>query len=117
MADEIDFTSYFSAFSFSEKQLIYRGLLSLVMSNSGYGFANNDQGHIAYAIGKSGKSDYSQFGDSPERNKLFQMMHTLTVQLSDAEIDQSSEIADYVFSWSDFCHLAYSAHERSKIQG
>ncbi len=104
----------FARFDFSEKQLLYRGLLSLVQSNSGFGFCNNNQGHPAYAIGRDGKFDYEQWGDCPDRNRLFKLMHTLSVDLSQAEIDSSSEIGDYVFSWADFCILAYSAYERAK---
>ncbi len=106
----------FAGFDFFEKQLLYRGLLSLVQSNSGFGFCNNDQGHPAYAIGRDGKFDYDQWGDSPDRNTLFKLMHTLSVELSEAEIDSSSEIGDYVFSWADFCILAYSAYERAKTK-
>lgn len=101
----------FSGFSFSEMQMIYLGLLALVKSNSGKGFCNCDQGHPAYAIGRSGDYDHEQWGDSPEHNKLFQMMHALSVSLSEAELDGTSEIGDYVFSWSDFCRLAYAAYE------
>ena len=61
----MDSNSSFDSFGFSEKQLLYRGLLCLVESNSGYGFCNNDQGHPAYAIGQSGQYDYAQWGDSP----------------------------------------------------
>ena len=32
----------FEGFDFSEKQMLYEGLLSLVKNNSGTGFANND---------------------------------------------------------------------------
>lgn len=99
---------------FSEKQLIYRGLLALVTSNSGYGFCNNDQGHLAYAIGRNGTFDYKQWGDSPEQNRLFAMMHSLSVELSTAEIDGGAEIPDYVFCWADFCTLAYTAYEQAK---
>src|SRR2546421_12650578 len=106
-------SSPFESLTFSEKQLIYRGLLGLVNSNSGYGFCNNDQGHPAYAVGRSGTVDYDQFGDSPERNHLFRMMHTLSVDLSAGEIDESSEIAEYVFCWADFCNLAYAAYQES----
>jgi len=102
----------FSSFSFSEKRLIYQGLLALVNNNSGCGFCNNDQGHPAYAIGRKGEHNYQQWGDSPEHNKLFNMMHTLSVELNAAEIDGQSEISEYVFSWQDFCILAYGAHER-----
>ena len=104
----------FESLSHSQRSLVYQGLLKLVTTNSGVGFANNDQGHMAYAIGRSGKSDYEQFGDSPDRNQLFQMMHSLTTQLSAAELDDSSEISDYVFAWSDFCNLAYAAFENGQ---
>ena len=100
--------------SYSERKLLYLGLLALVKNNSGEGFQNSDQGHPAYAIGRGGKFDYDCWGDSPEKNKLFGMMHTLSVSLSEAEIDSSSEISDYVFCWADFCHLAYGAYEKLK---
>src|SRR6266513_3499845 len=106
--------SPFESLSFSEKQLLYRGLLCLVTSNSGYGFCNNDQGHPAYAVGRSGQYDHKQWGDSPERNNLFNMMHVLSVELSAAEINNSAEVSDYIFSWADFCGLTYSAYERAK---
>jgi len=102
--------------SFSERKLIYQGLLSLVKSNSGIGFANHDQGHPAYATGRKGTFDHAQWGDSPEHNQLFRLMHSLSVSLSEAEIDDSSEISEYVFSWSDFCHIAYSAYENAKAK-
>lgn len=104
----------FSLLSFSEKQIVYLGLLELVKGNSGVGFHNCDQGHVAYAIGRDGTYDDKTWGDSPERNKLFRMMHTLSVDLSEAELDRSAEISDYVFSWSDFCTLAYQAYEEHK---
>ena len=100
----------FDSLDFSDKQLIYRGLFSLVTSNSGYGFCNGDQGHPAYALGQDGTYDYGKWGDLPDTNHLFKMMHNLSVDLSAAEIDGSSEVADYIFSWADFCRLAYSAY-------
>ena len=104
----------FEELSFSQKALIYRGLLCLVESNSGFGFANSDQGHPAYAVGRSGKVDSETWGDSPDRNTLFKMMHELSVELSGAELDNSSEIGQYVFSWADFYHIAYEAYEKAK---
>jgi hypothetical protein len=104
----------FEEMSFREKALIYQGLLSLVKNNSGFGFANNDQGHPAYAVGCNGTIDIEKWGDSPDKNLLFKMMHELSVDLSAAEIDQSSEIGEYIFSWSDFCSLAYDAYQRTK---
>jgi len=106
--------SPFASLEFSEKAMIYQGLLSLVKSNSGIGFCNNNQGHPAYAIGREGKFDYATWGDSPDRNRLFKMMHRLSVELCKAELDGSSEIGDYVFSWSDFCNIAYASYERAK---
>lgn len=104
----------FAALSYQERKLLYLGLLNLVKSNSGEGFANGDQGHPAYAIGCSGKFDYEAWGDSPDHNKLFKMMHTLSVSLSEAEIDSSSEISDYVFCWADFCQISNAAHKKSR---
>lgn len=105
----------FEQMTFSEKALIYRGLLSLVKTNSGVGFANRDQGHPAYALGRGGTVD-PQWGDSPDRNVLFKMMHELSLALAEAELDGSAEIGDYVFSWSDFCTLAHEAHQRAPKQ-
>ncbi len=106
----------FESLSFFEKQLLYQGLLALVKSNSGLGFANSDQGHPAYAIGREGKFDFWMWGDSPEHNSLFKLMHSLSVELCIAEIDGKPEISDYVFSWSDFCHLAFEAYEKATTQ-
>ena len=67
----------FGALKFAEKQMIYQGLLSLVETNSGIGFANNDQGHPAYALGRNGTINHDEWGDSPDANLLFQMMVSL----------------------------------------
>ena len=109
--------SPFEALTFSEKRLVYLGLLSLVTSNSGHGFCNNDQGHPAYAIGSNGGHDYQQWGDSPEHNQLFRMMHSLSVELNAADEDKSSEISDYVFSWADFCRIATEANKKTRSNG
>ena len=107
-------SSPFGSLDMSQKQLVYRGLLALVKSNSGYGFCNNDQGHPAYAIGRSGKHDYRQWGDSPDDNRLFKMMHTLSVELNVADLDGTSEIAEYIYCWADFCILANDAYLKAK---
>ena len=99
----------------SEQALIYGGLLTLVKSNSGCGFVNCDQGHPAYAVGRDGKIDYDTFGDSPERNRLFKMMHELTLALCKGDEDGSSEIGEWVYSWADFCILAYSACKQHSV--
>jgi hypothetical protein len=108
-ASELPFTS----FSFAEKRLLYHGLLSLVSSNSGHGFCNNQQGHPAYVAGQDGSFDFTQLGDSPEHNILFKMMHSLSCDLHVAELDNKSEISQYVYCWADFCRLAYTAYKNS----
>ena len=104
----------FEQLQFGEKAMVYRGLLCLVQSNSGIGFYNGDQGHPAYALGKEGKYDFQMFGDSPEHNRMFKMMNELTIALSESDADESSEIGEFIYSWSDFCRLAYTAYERHK---
>lgn len=104
----------FEKFEPRDKAVIYQGLLCLIRSNSGVGFCNRDQGHPAYAAGKNGKSDYSSFGDSPDHNRLFKMMHELTAALSEGDLDGSSEIEERINTWSDFCRIAYEAYEKHK---
>jgi hypothetical protein len=98
--------SPFSVFDFFEKRMLYLGLLALEKGSPEIGFANSDQGHPAYRMSKSGGFDYDKCGDSPDRNRLFKMMHTPSVAPSEAELDGSSEISDYVFSWADFRTMA-----------
>jgi hypothetical protein len=104
----------FETFEKRDKTMIYHGLLCLVKSNSGVGFCNHDQGHSAYAVGRDGKSDYQTFGDSPEHNRLFKMMRELSAELCAGDLDGSSEIGDYIYTWSDFCRIAYEAYEKDK---
>jgi len=104
----------FEHLSTSEQALIYRGLLILVKSNSGYGFHNHEQGSPAYAVGRDGTIDYDTFGDSPSSNRLFKMMHELTLVLSKGDEDGSSEIGEWIYCWADFCRLAYAAYEQHK---
>ena len=104
----------FETFETRDKATIYQALLRLVMSNSGVGFCNSDQGHPAYAVGRDGKHDYQAFGDSPEHNRLFKMMRELSVDLCEGDLDGSSEIGDCIYSWADFCRIAYEAYEKDK---
>jgi hypothetical protein len=97
-----------------DKAMIYQGLVCLVKSNSGVGFCNGDQGHPAYAVGKDGKIDFEAFGDSPEQNRLFKMMHELTVALGEADLDASAEVSERIYCWADFCRLAFEAYERHR---
>lgn len=104
----------FEQFGMRDKAVIYQALVCLVKSNSGVGFCNSDQGHAAYAVGREGKQDYQTFGDSPEHNRLFKMMHELTVALGESDLDASTEISERIYSWADFCKLAYDAYEKHK---
>jgi len=94
-----------------ERYVIYRALLHAVQSNSGIGFHNSDQGHPAYRIGRDGRHDHSMWGDSPEHNSLFRMMHELSVYLNEQELECPTK-TPYVFSWADFCRLATDAFDR-----
>ena len=105
----------FEHLDYFERSLLYQGLLQLVKSNSGLGFRNGDQGHRAYRIGREGNFDQSTLGDSPDNNRLFKMMHELSVTLNEAEEIRPS-ITEYMFSWSDFCRAATDAFdEQSKF--
>ena len=92
-----------------DRYLIYQGLLNLVKSNSGVGFHNNDQGHTAYQVGCKGKWDYEQWGDSPDRNRLYKMMHELSVALNETQFE-----APTITEWGDFCLLAVEAYDKHK---
>ncbi len=106
----------FEGLSPSERHLIYESLLHAVKSNSGIGFANADQGHPAYRVGRDGKHDYQTFGDSPDHNKLFKMMHALSVAAN--ETDESfTASGELVFSWADFCRLATDAYDQHRRTG
>jgi hypothetical protein len=104
----------FENLDYDTKLLIYEGLLKLVTSNSGEGF-HGDQGHPAYRVGRSGDVDYEQWGDSPEHNRLFKVMHELSVSLNAAE-EKNPTVTDYVFSWADFCRMATDAYDRQRKQ-
>jgi hypothetical protein len=90
--------------------------MALVNSNCGEGFANGDQGHPAYRVGREGKIHFETWGDSPDRNKLFQMMNELSVALNEAEMERPTNI-EYVFCWADFCRLATDAYDRKRDRG
>jgi hypothetical protein len=100
--------SSLKALGFSERYVLFTALLRMIKANDGTGFHNNDQGHPAYVVGKSGKYDYDQLGDSPDRNALFQMMKTLSESLEGCT-DFAPE--DFVTDWDSFCRLATAAYE------
>ena len=106
----------FESLSYLDQFMVYEGLLGLVNSNSGIGFNNADQGHPAYVMGSKGVIDYDAWGDEPERNRLFKMMHQLSVSLNEHE-SENPTTTEYVFSWTDFCRIAmnaYNTHKRNE---
>ena len=93
----------FSDLSPWQKELVYKGLLALIRSGSGVGFATHDQGHPAYRLGATGMVDGKNLGDSPDRNQLYQMLTSLA-----SELGQASSPA--VSTWEGFCQLALEGY-------
>ena len=74
----------FEHFDSDDKFLIYVSLLNSVRANSGHGFINGDQGHLAYRTGATGDiPEIGTFGDHPDHNRLYQMMRELSEALKD----------------------------------
>ncbi|MEY2499826.1 MAG: hypothetical protein QOI07_160 [Verrucomicrobiota bacterium] len=97
----------FSELTQIQKQMVFEGLMMLLKSDSSLGFKNDKMG-MAYVIGAStGDSDFAQHGDSPDRNKLYQMM----VELSE-DLRGHSEISEFVNCWQDFCRIAVEAYRK-----
>lgn len=87
--------------------IIYDALIHSIDTNSGIGFHNNDQGHIAYLTGaKDGSHDYEQWGDSPENNRLFKMLVCLSGDRGDSHSAQ-------IRNWREFCERAYNAYRHA----
>lgn len=86
-------------------------MLHMVKSNAGTGFANNSQGHDAYQVGRTGKDDYNELGDSPAHNALYQLMKTLGAGLVSSDEFASGDI---VTDWSSFCVLATDAYKTTE---
>jgi hypothetical protein len=103
----------FESFNINKKHLIYRALLHAVRSNTGRGFLNRDQGHLAYISGTTPRDtpmDYTTAGDHPDHNELYKMMRELSDSLKD---DPEFKKSDLILSWHDFCTIAVNAHQES----
>jgi hypothetical protein len=95
----------FTQLDTTQKQMVFEGLMLLLKSDSNLGFKNDKLG-MAYVIGaKKGDSDFKEHGDSPDRNKLYQMM----VELSE-DLRGHSELSEFVNCWQDFCRIAVEAY-------
>jgi len=100
----------FEHFSYDDMLYIYRGLKALIESGCGYGFHNADMGHPAYVAGADGQ-DSSNFGDSPESNRLFQMLSELSTRLKNEGIENHQFVWWYDFTeWQKFCEFALNIH-------
>jgi hypothetical protein len=85
--------------------IIYDALIHAIKTNSGIGFHNNDQGHLAYMTGAENGSE--DMGDTREENRLYQML----VRLSD-RYGKSSGVQ--VRNWREFCQLAQDGYCEAK---
>lgn len=86
-------------------QIIWECLIHAIRTNSGIGFINNDQGHPAYIVGADENSGRGM-GDSPKKNKLYQM-------LLDLSEDYGQEGTRFR-NWREFCKFAIDSANAAK---
>lgn len=98
----------FESFDPVSRYLIYRSLLNSVRSDSGLGFQNDEQGHLAYRGGAMGVVPDATIGDHPDQNRLYKMMRELSDTLKD---NPDLRRSDLVLSWQDFCKMAVESHD------
>ena len=67
-------------------------------------------------MGSKGIVNFDAYGDDPDRNRLFKMMHSLSLSLNEHESEHPTT-TEYIFSWSDFCRIAVSAYNKHKDSG
>ena len=82
---------------------VYRYIIDGIRFNSGYGFHNSDQGHIAYRSGAL--TDKGGEGDSPEDNDVYQILFLI------CRHDQVPSDLPRIESWKSFCELALQGYE------
>lgn len=113
----------FSSLNIRSYALLYKGLLALIDSESGYGFHNQDKGHPAYRMQPP---NYKQWGDDPEHNQLFQLLMSLKDKIEQTMKkfrerwgDFDIKEKDVIKSWEEFCEWAlkaYNKHRELKTQ-
>jgi hypothetical protein len=101
----------FNEFGRAEMSILYRALLDSILANRGNGFRSGNQGHPAYVAGCKGEIIQGAEGDSPNINKLYQMMRDLSDHLVDSQDFRRSEL---VHSWTEFCQMAVNGYNASK---
>jgi hypothetical protein len=102
-----------------ELVLTYRGLKSIIENGSGFGFHNADLGHPVYKIGATGASKeftlFWEYADTPQKNKLFQMLSKLSKELKSQSQDISSYVWWYDFSdWKSFCKYVVQIYDEGR---
>lgn len=97
----------FEGLTYSQKCLVYEGLLALIKS----GGADADQGHPKFALGAKAQYDEGMCGRHPQDDDLFKMMHELTLDLHEANADGGAEIAEWVYTWQEYCILMYAGRK------
>ena len=107
-----------SSLNIQSYTFLYKGLLALIDSESGYGFQNQDKGHPAYVMQPP---DYQKWGDDPQHNQLFQLLMSFkdkieqTIEKSGGswgDFDIKKE--DVIKNWKQFCDRAIAAYKRHK---
>ena len=81
---------------------MFAALVEMIEHNSGRGFHNVDQGHPAYRCAKDASG---KFGDSPERNDLFQTL----LQFDEKYHDEIRDLS----TWQKFCRFASESFSMS----
>ena len=79
------------------------------MNNSGIGFHNQDQGHVAYSpVGNTDEhaNQHKELGDSPEENALYQLLISLCEELGESANPP-------IKTWQNFCVLANFHKEKN----
>ncbi len=99
-----------------QKELVFRGLKSLIETNTGIGFHNADQGHMVYCEGAEGIAFIASAKDqpdSPQKNELYKLLHALSADLSKLDSQQFTWWYDFD-SWKSFCKLAYESYKKDR---
>ena len=89
-----------------EQMMIYESLIHAIKTDSGIGFENNDQGHPAYMVHEDGSTS-NGMGDSPEENRLYQLLRSLSE-------DFGERTHTPIRSWVDFCRLASDGYQQAR---
>ncbi len=103
----------FKNISLHQAELIYLGLKSLIETKSKHGLVNGDGGHPAYLAGMNNEDHSSHdFGDSPDKNPLYKMLHELSNKLKKEGIESHHYKWWYDFKdWKSFCEFVVHSYK------